>query len=680
MRAVLPLTVLAAVLAAAVPASAAPKPSKRCDFFDKAVCLQPWPNDWFRKSGRISLDPRSMPADKDGKRIDPSGWNRNDGFSPGQTIITHVPGLDNDAAFLKTNPVQLKDISRYTAKRAPIVVINARTGKRHPIWAELDPHPTSRADVNLQIRPARNWSEGGRYIVALRNLKNAKGGTIGARAAFKLYRDKRMTKSPLIESRRAHMEGIFKKLKKAGVRRKSLFLAWDFTVASQRNLTERVLHIRDDAFALLGDTTLADGQVQGTAPAFTVTTVTPVANEPGVAERIEGTFQVPCYLDNPGCEPGGGFNFASAKSNIPVRTADNFHTAPFWCNVPQDAGPGKPALAVQYGHGLLGSGRQVFTEPDINRMAENHNAMYCATNWTGMDEPSVPFAVEILKNLSLFPKFADRLQQGLVDQLYLGRLMIHPQGLASNEAFQQGNKPIFDNSKLLWDSNSQGGIMGGALTALAPDFRNAVLGVPAMNYSVLLRRSVDFDQYANLVMYPAYPNERERPLVLGLMQMLWDRGENDGYAHHIVGDPLENSPDHRVLLHVAVGDHQVTTIQADALARTLGASVRQPALDAGRSFETKPLFDLPAIGTFPFTGSASMVYWDTGPIREVNGATVGTDPAPLAEVPNRTGADPHGRPRKDPEAQRQKVEFLLNGDVIEVCGARPCYVDGYAGP
>ena len=35
--------------------------------------------------------------------------------------------------------------------------------------------------------------------------------------------------------------------------------------------------------------------------------------------------------------------------------------------------------------------------------------------------------------------------------------------------------------------------MGGALTALAPDFENAVLGVPAINYSVLLRRSIDWD-------------------------------------------------------------------------------------------------------------------------------------------------------------------------------------------
>jgi hypothetical protein len=312
-------------------------------------------------------------------------------------------------------------------------------------------------------------------------------------------------------------------------------------------------------------------------------------------------------------------------------------------------------------------------------MAERHNAMYCGTDWTGMDNPSVSFAVEVLRDLSLFPKFADRLQQGLLDQLYLGRLMLHPQGLASHTAFQEGGQPYFDTSELLWDSNSQGGIMGGALTALAPDYVNGVLGVPGMNYSVLLRRSVDWDTYS-AILYPRYPRERERPLILGLLQMLWDRGESNGYAHHIVGDPLPNTPDHNVLLHVALGDHQVTTIQADVMARTIGARVRMPAIDEGRSFEDEPLFDIPAIGGFPFVGDASMVYWDTGPVRDVGGDTVGTEPAPLAELPNRTGVDPHGRPRKDFGAQDQKVEFMRNGRVLDVCGPTPCYVDGYTGP
>src|SRR5207244_13089485 len=44
--------------------------------------------------------------------------------------------------------------------------------------------------------------------------------------------------------------------------------------------------------------------------------------------------------------------------------------------------------------------------------------------------------VGIEHDLSNFPKLADRVQQGMLNFLYLARLMIHPQGFNSNLAFQ----------------------------------------------------------------------------------------------------------------------------------------------------------------------------------------------------------------------------------------------------
>ena len=66
------------------------------------------------------------------------------------------------------------------------------------------------------------------------------------------------------------MESIFETLADAGIEREDLFLAWDFTVASAESLAGRMLHIRDDAFAQLGDHDLADLKVEGNAPAFTI--------------------------------------------------------------------------------------------------------------------------------------------------------------------------------------------------------------------------------------------------------------------------------------------------------------------------------------------------------------------------------------------------------------------------
>ena len=55
----------------------------------------------------------------------------------------------------------------------PIVLIDASTGQRQLIWAELDSTATAPANTDLIIRPGRNLIEGHRYIVAMRDLKDA---------------------------------------------------------------------------------------------------------------------------------------------------------------------------------------------------------------------------------------------------------------------------------------------------------------------------------------------------------------------------------------------------------------------------------------------------------------------------------------------------------------------------
>ena len=198
----------------------------------------------------------------------------------------------------------------------------------------------------------------------------------------------------------------------------------------------------------------------------------------------------------------------------------------------------------------------------------------------------VPNTIGILQDLGKFPQLTDRTQQGLLNELLLGRLMDNPSGFLSDAAFHAngttlGSPPVLDTSKLYYNGNSQGGILGGALTAVSPDFTRASLGVPAIGYSTLLTRSIDFDAYSS-ILYPAYPNELSRPLALSLIQMLWDRGEPNGYAHRMTTQPLPNTPPHEVLLNVALGDHQVTNWQADVEARTIGASIHSPVVYEGR--------------------------------------------------------------------------------------------------
>ncbi len=87
-------------------------------------------------------------------------------------------------------------------------------------------------------------------------------------------------------------------------------------------------------------------------------------------------------------------------------------------------------------------------------------------------------AIGALQDLSRFPAPPDRLQQGLLNELYLGRAMISPSGFTTHPAFHQdgtpASGPVLDTSRLYYNGNS------------------------------LLPRSVDFNPFAQ-VFHPFYP-------------------------------------------------------------------------------------------------------------------------------------------------------------------------------
>jgi hypothetical protein len=257
---------------------------------------------------------------------------------------------------------------------------------------------------------------------------------------------------------------------------------------------------------------------------------------------------------------------------------------------------------------------------------------------------------------------ADRLQQGVLNQIFLGRLMTREGGLADDPNFVRADgTALVDPTTLYYDGNSQGAIMGLMLAAVSPDFERAVLGVPGMNYSLLLPRSVDFDTY-EAIFIPAYPDVINRVLILSATQMLWDRGEGAGYVQHVTSDPYPNTPAKTILLHVAYGDHQVSEISALVEARTLGATIHRPVTVDGRWQEKEPGWGLEST-EYPSTGSA-VVIWDSG-----------MAPIPFDNVAPREGDDSHEDPRADADVREQKAAFLFDGTLIDVCDGGACEAD-----
>ncbi len=617
-----------------------------CDPLDTRSCVLPFPSDATTVDDSSSITGRQvafpeqgLPANAEGVPIDPAAWNRNDGFSPNTPILTWIPDLDPAVSDLPP----WTDLQESMENDAPVALVDVESGERVPLWAEFDVASAAPDGHLLVIHPAISLAAATTYAIGLRNLATATGELIEPTAAFRALRDNLATDIDAIEDRRDSMDAAFASLEAGGVARDGLQLVWTFTTASTENTSDDILAMRSETLTGL----------DRFAPEFEITTVTENP-EPGLARLVEGTYSAPNWMTL-----GGGPGTTLNRDEDGQPELNGVLQAPFACGIADAVVEGtEPARAVIYGHGLLGSHLEV-DAGNIVAMSNEHDALYCATKWAGFSDDDIPTAIAALQDLSDFPTFIDRMSQGLVNQLVLGRLMLADNGLVGEPAFLRADgSTMLDNSELVYDGNSQGGIMGMALAAISTDFERAVLGVVGMNYSTLLPRSVDFDVF-ELVFVPAYPDPVDRAIVLGVIQMLWDRADGAGYVRHVVDDPLPGTPPKDVLMHVALGDWQVSELTAMAAARTMGVPIHRPVAVDGRSREVDPGWGIESLEYG--VDSSALVIWDSG-----------SDPIPVEAIPPSTSRDPHDDPRNDAEVRRQKAAFLFDDQLLDVCNAAPC--------
>ncbi|HUC32460.1 MAG TPA: hypothetical protein VMS14_03605, partial [Ilumatobacteraceae bacterium] len=116
--------------------------------------------------------------------------------------------------------------------------------------------------------------------------------------------------------------------------------------------------------------------------------------------------------------------------------------------------------------------------------------------------------------------------------------------------------------------------------------------------------------------------------------------------------------------------HQVANVSTEVLARTLGATVYEPALAAGRSTDVDPQWNI-AAADFGSPTNAILVIWDYG-----------TPAPPTVNLPPfepEYGEDPHGAGSSEPLVLQQAFEFLFAGDLLDVCAGQPCQSDVLTG-
>jgi hypothetical protein len=387
--------------------------------------------------------------------------------------------------------------------------------------------------------------------------------------------------------------------------------------------------MRDDALKLVGDE----------GPEYTITKVE-MAPNPHIWKRLYGNMKVPLYLDKP--ETGGKIVFGD--DGLPKQ--NGWAEYEFVAHIPNSVMKGAPAALLQNGHGLLGSkdeGRDGY----LAELSDKWNFVSFSVDLVGFagdDQLTVADAMSS-GDVGAFKTVVDRQHQGILNSLLAMRMM---KGRFLNDPEAQYNgKSVIDPEQRYYRGDSQGGIFGTTYMALSTDVKRGLLGEPGLPYNLLLNRSTDFGPFF-VILLGAFRSAMDIQLAMGLVQMHWDRTEPNGYVPYIVDDLLPNTPEHQVLLHVAIGDYQVTPLGAHIIARSTKAKSLKPVNRSIWGVEE-------ADG--PFMGSGIVEF------------EFGLPPSPTTNTPpvGDPEDDPHDSVRVLDVAHDQTNTFLRTGVIEQYC-------------
>jgi len=643
-----------------------PAPPLDCDPLTPSYCGFPYPNDYWTVADsstvtglRLALPEVTMPATGIGVRSNPDAFNEMDGFSPGIAAMTHFPGA---TVMGLATPDSIQDS---LSAASPTVILNTTTGERLAHWVDLDeyvvqaklridaaedkPQFTIDRDVEelrqeqaLMLRPAIRPEDATRYIVAIRNVRDADGELVAPSPGFQALRDDVPSDDAIIESRRAHFEEIFATLEDAGISRDDLQIAWDFTTSSRENNTRAMVHMRDDALQNFPD-----------GVPYTIELKNEDIDQDIIACRLEITFDVPLYMTQG--ETGGLLNLG--EDGLPEQNGTFEYAAAMIVPVSAQT---ESASLVEFGHGQLGAKEQVLGFQEI---AAQGNFATFGLDWKGFSHDDVPtvIAAIISGDLSTFRAIPERMHQGFLNFLIAMRTLSREAEGGPSTVFNQAltndcGGATVNGLKRYYFGGSQGGILGASLMALTTDVERGLLAVPGQSYNLLLNRSVNFDEFAT-AFYGNYDwNALDTQMNLALIQGLWDRAEPTGYSKYIRTNLLPDTPPHEVLIQVSKADHQVTNLGAHIMARTIGGVVNLAPL-------IREVWGIEVVNRV-HVGSAMI---------EVD---FGNPDAPITNIPHwaDTMQDPHGRATELAALGPVLVDFYDNGVASNPCDG-PCNED-----
>jgi hypothetical protein len=602
-----------------------------CDPLDPGLCALPFPSSFYLEPGdtpsglQVSFKEDSLGIDRDGNRMDPTRWNERDGFPTMGPLLTYFDDLSEDGL------IGHQDIGAYESANATTILLDLETGERIAHWAEIDIGAAYDNERLLILQPAVPLHHDRSYVVGIRGLKTHTGKPVTSSDAFLALRDGTTTDTWDVEGRRDHFDSVlFPALATAGFAQDELQLAWDFHTASRESVLGRLEWMRDDALERTAD-----------GPMYWIDQVDDSDCDAGadIARSVEGRFVMPLYTetDDPGTE------LTRDADGMPYYNGDI--EVEFLLKVPCSVWQSdQPGPLIQYGHGLLGT-REEIGYGWTRAMANELGVVTFATDWKGMSEDDYnSIIVMTATNLAKFPFVPERSHQGFVEFAVALRVILNQ--VAYDDALLKDGAPLIDVDTFGYYGNSQGGIYGGGYLAMSTDLTRGVLGVPGAPYGLLLPRSSDFSPYF-LILVNKWADHRDILLNIALMSMIWEPTEAGGWLRSMNESPGPGAPAKQVLLQVAIGDAQVSSLGAQIMARAYGAKTIAP--------QTRSIWGVPE--SEPGFEGSGIVEWFYA-----DGAV-----EPVGDIPPDPEYDTHECPRREWAAKQQMLDFLTDGVVNQYC-------------
>ncbi len=515
-------------------------------------CALPFPNNLFARVDESTAT---------GLRVDLSGpaisdlWDRlavvtHDGFSPVGAVVTLLPAAV-DEALVPVSPeaslepdaaVWLLEAGHEEGERGRRV---AFTGA---IVEDVE------ADQRLLVlTPAQALHPGGRYAVLVRRAlaqpNEAMATLLGDEAP-----------AGDLDTLWAYYADLRELLEELDVDASDVGQLWDFRVRSEAGVT-------GDLKAMVA---FNRRWVEENPPSVTLAEGREVRN--GVL-RYDFSFEVPIWRE------GRDAHIERGDDGMPVPVRfDEIRGALL---VPPSATEAAPVLPVLFGHGLAASAEvmiPVISEMDLG--GAGLATMVVDWDLHGSRGRGVNDIIEVAGALNVLA-FSGMMLQSAADAIVFRAV------LASIGEVPGRGAVLRENGPQLYLGQSLGSLLGVLVAAVEPGFDAVVLNVGGMGMSNILRTGevIELLGLRHRIREVVEANPVEGASVeltietlMIMSQLGLDFGEPGVFAPHVLRDRYDDSPPPAVLLQQSIGDGIMPNLTTDALARTMGLPLIEPAV------------------------------------------------------------------------------------------------------